>query len=76
MLVNEVVECAEVAGFLVEHVGHEGAEVRVSADEGACLRGVDEGGGKFAGLVDAELRVFFALISFAGHYLTLRDRIA
>ena len=55
MLVKEGVEGVEVRGFLVVHVCHEGPEVRVSADEGWCLRGVDEGSGELAGLVHTEL---------------------
>lgn len=56
MLVNQLVEGLEVVGFLVVHVFHEWAEVRVLADEDGSLRGVDEGSGEFAGLVYAELQ--------------------
>lgn len=55
VLVDEAVEGLEVLGFLVVHVGHEGAEVRVLAEDGGCLGCVDADGGEFAGLVDAEL---------------------
>lgn len=50
-----MVEGGEVPGFLVVHVLHEGTQVRVGFDDGGGLRGVDQGGGEFAGLVDAEL---------------------
>lgn len=56
MLRDEVVEGVEVAEFLVVHVLHEGAEVRVRADYWRGLGGVDEDGGEFAGLVYTELR--------------------
>ena len=55
MFSEEGVEGGEVAGFLVVHVFHEGAEVRVGGHEGGRLGSVDEGGGEFAGVVDAEL---------------------
>lgn len=55
VLVQEGVEGVEVGGFLIVHVGHEGAEMRVAADEGGSLGCVDEGGGELAGLVHAEL---------------------
>lgn len=45
----------EMAGFLVVHVLHERTEVRVCCYEGRGLRGVDDGGGKFASLVYAQL---------------------
>lgn len=45
-------------GLLVVHVGHQGAEVRVLADDDGALGGVDEGCGEFAGLVDSELDAF------------------
>lgn len=41
MLRDEVVEGREVADFLVVHVFHEGAEVRVRAHDLRGLRGVD-----------------------------------
>lgn len=56
MLVDEVIEDFEVIGFLGVHMRHEGAEVRVAADEEGCLGGVDEGRSEFTGLVDAKLR--------------------
>lgn len=52
---EEVVEGAEVGGFLSVHMLQEGSEVRVGACQRGGLGGVDEGGGEFAGLVDAEL---------------------
>ena len=51
----EGVERAEVSGFLLVHVGHERAEVRMAGYDGCGLGCVDFGGGEFAGLVDAEL---------------------
>lgn len=42
-------------GFLVVHVSHERAEVRVFADDDGGLGGVDECCGEFAGLVDSKL---------------------
>lgn len=42
-------------GLLVVHVSHQGAEMRVLADDDGALSGVDEGCGEFAGLVDSEL---------------------
>lgn len=48
------VERAEVALFLLGHVAHEWAEMRVGFQNGRCLGGVDEDCGQFAGLVDAE----------------------
>lgn len=56
VLVDEGVEGVEVRGLLVVHVLHERAEVRVGADDRGRLRGVDERGGEFASLVDAEGR--------------------
>lgn len=44
-------------GFLVVHVSHEGAEVRMLADDDGGLGGVDECCGEFAGLVDSKLKV-------------------
>lgn len=44
-------------GFLVVHVSHEGAEVRMLADDDGGLGGVDERCGEFAGLVDSKLKV-------------------
>lgn len=58
MLVDEVVERCKVPGFLVVHVRHERSEVGVLADDERRLRFVDERGGQFAGLVDAELTGF------------------
>lgn len=55
MLRQHGVESFEVAFFLVVHVLHEGSKVRVFRDEQGSLRGIDEGGGKLAGLVHAEL---------------------
>ena len=49
------VEGIEVPRFLGVHVLHQGQEVWVGADERSSLRGIDEGGGKFASLVDTEL---------------------
>lgn len=54
VLGEDGVEVVEVAEFLVVHVLHEGFEVGVGAEEGGRLSGVDEDGGEFAGLVDAE----------------------
>ena len=54
MLREDRVEVLEVADFLVMHVLHEALEVRVGAEKGRCLRGVDEDGGQLAGLVDAQ----------------------
>lgn len=45
MFGKEGVEGGEVAGFLVIHVFHEGAEVGVGAGDWGCLGGVDEGCG-------------------------------
>lgn len=44
-------------GFLVVHVSHERAEVRVLADDDGGLGGVDACCGEFAGLVDSKLSV-------------------
>lgn len=55
MAVDELVEGLEVVGFLVVHVGHQGPEVRMAADDGGCLRSVDKGCGELAGLVDTKL---------------------
>jgi hypothetical protein len=55
VLVDEAVEGREVDGFLVVHVSHERAEVRVFADDDGGLGGVDECCGEFAGLVDSKL---------------------
>ena len=57
MLGKQLVEGVEMPGFLVVHVPHELAEVRFAADDGGRLSGVDERGGEFAGLVDAELGI-------------------
>lgn len=43
-------------GFLVVHVSHERAEVRVFADDDGGLGGVNECCGEFAGLVDSKSR--------------------
>lgn len=43
-------------GFLVVHVSHERAEVRVLADDDGGLGGVDERCGEFAGLIDSKSR--------------------
>lgn len=52
---QQVVEGGEVSGFLVVHVLHEGPQVGVGFDDRGRLRRVDQGGGEFAGLVDAQL---------------------
>jgi hypothetical protein len=44
-----------VASFLVVHMSHERAEVRVFADDDRGLGGVDECCGEFAGLIDSKL---------------------
>ncbi len=56
VLVDQCVEGFKVVGFLVVHVLHQRAELRVLSDEGGCLRRVDEGRGELACLVDSELR--------------------
>lgn len=54
MLAQDVVEVGVVPGFLVVHVLHQRAQVRVGAHDDGVLRGVDEDGGEFAGLVNAQ----------------------
>lgn len=56
MLGNELVECVEMAGFLVVHVLHERAQMGLAIDERGRLGCVDEGGGELARLVDAQRR--------------------
>lgn len=51
---EHTVEGGEVAGFLRVHVLHQLAEVRVRAEQGRGLVGVDQGGGELARLVDPE----------------------
>ena len=55
MLGEQGIERGEVPCFLRVHVLHEREEGGVRAREGWGLRGVDERGGQFAGLVDSEL---------------------
>lgn len=45
MFGDEGVEDAEVVGFLVVHVLHQGAEVGLAGEDGGRLGCVDEGGG-------------------------------
>lgn len=54
MLGNDLVEEVVVAGFLVVHVLHQRTQVGVFFHEQRGLRGVDQDGGEFAGLVYAE----------------------
>lgn len=55
VLMDQGVEGVKMVRLLVVHVLHQWAEVRMLSDEGRCLRGVDEGGGELACLVDPEL---------------------
>lgn len=49
--------------LLVVHVSHQGAEMRVLADDEGVLGGIDESCGEFAGLVDSELERRWCLVS-------------
>ena len=51
-----------MGSFLVVHVLHQRSEVRLLSDDGRRLRGVYEGCGEFACLVDAELLNRCALV--------------
>jgi len=53
VLAEYLVEELVVSGFLVVHVFHEWAQVRMRAHDDGVLGGVDEDGGEFAGLVYA-----------------------
>lgn len=55
VLVDEAVEGLEVLCLLVVHMGHQGAEMGVLAEDRGALGRVDEDGCEFAGLVDSEL---------------------
>jgi hypothetical protein len=57
MLGHEIVEDLQVACFLVVHVLHQRPEVWVRSDDLRGLRFVDQGCGKFTGLVDAQRAV-------------------
>jgi hypothetical protein len=54
MLADDFVEVLVVPCFLVVHVLHERAQMGVRAHENGVLGSVDEDGGEFAGLVDAQ----------------------
>ena len=63
MACKKRVECREMPRFLVVHVFHEGSEMRVGFHEGRCLRSIDKGSSKFAGLVYTELVVTTWLVT-------------
>ena len=54
MVSEHVVEGGEMARFLSVHVLHQRAEVRVRAEDGRGLVGVDQGCGELACLVHSE----------------------
>lgn len=54
MFGKKFIEGLEVAGFLIVHVFHQWAEVRVSFDNGRRLGRVDQGSCKLPGLVDTQ----------------------
>ena len=55
MTCKEGVEGGKVTSFLIVHVLHQGAQVRVGFHYGGSLRGIYKSGSKLTGLVDTEL---------------------
>lgn len=51
MLGKQMIEMREVTSFLIVHVLHQRAKMRMGLDNGWRLGGIDAGGGQFAGVI-------------------------
>jgi hypothetical protein len=56
MFSEKSIEGIKMSGFLVVHMLHQRAQVRVGGNEGRGLCRVDERGSQFTSLINAELR--------------------
>ena len=74
MLCEQLIECREVASFLIIHVFHQWLEVGMCFHNRRCLSSVDKGSSKFSSLVDTKGSVQVSSLFFGerASFLTVR----